>query len=265
MNVVQLHERVRFWLDTVGSARFEPFDIDNAVNAAMNDIVDQKYQSSRVAGRGDSFQRSQKLRDELSSIVKAVQINTTGSVSPALAPKASFPADYKYLAAISVFNGNTYNCWPLTYDRLNVIQANPYRRPRQVPFAKQYYVESETGISIHHSLSANPTSVTIHYISQPIQWAYGIDYTSSKSFVAGNVVIASSESVVYNGATYLRGTAITIVTGHENITSGTVVYDYTNSNINLPLHEEIARKAATFALISIKEFDKSKALVEHFI
>jgi hypothetical protein len=265
MNIIQLHERVRFWLDTVGSARFEPFDIDNAINAGMNDIVDQKYQGTRSLTSGNSFQRTQKLRDELSNIIKKVEINTTGSVSPNLIPIAGFPADYKYLAAIACFAGKEYNCWPLTYDRLNEIQSNPYRRPRLIPFAKQYYIESSEGIYIYHSLSTQPTKGILHYISLPIQWKYGIDYTNSKSFVIGNIVIANSDVVVYNGSNYLRGDAITIVTGHLNITSGTVNYDYVNSNINLPLHEEIARKAAINALISIKEFDKSKALIEHFV
>jgi len=267
MNIIQLHERVRFWLDIAGSARFDPFDIDNAINAGMNDIVDQKYQGNRPMTQGDSFQRSQKLRDELSSIVKEVSINTTFIVpSPVLVPIELFPADFLHLVAIKcVSSFRDHNCWPLSYDRLNEIQNNPYRRPRQVPFAKVYYIESSTGIRLYHSLSTPPNAATLSYISKPIQWKYGIDYTSSKSFVIGNVVIANSDVVVYNGSNYLRGDEITIVTGVLNITSGTVNFDYVNSNINLPLHEEIARKAAINALISIKEFDKSKALIEHFI
>jgi hypothetical protein len=75
----------------------------------------------------------------------------------------------------------------------------------------------------------------------------------------------TSESAVYNGVTYLLGSTITIAAPFLQITSGTVIDFYVNSNIGLALHEEIARKGAVNALLSIKEFDKAKALTEYFI
>ena len=270
MNIVQLHERVRFWTDVVGSPRFEQSDIDNAVNIAMNNIVEQKYAPTRLAGSGDSFQRSQKIRDELSALVKesdssvAGQITFISSVGNSIIPIASFPADYKYLLAIALYSivGEQYNCWPITYDRINVIGGNPYRRPRQFPISKQYYIESDAGIKLVHNIIPAPAKAVIHYLSTPIQWSCGPDYTGPLD--NGFQLIATSETVVYNGVTYLRGDPITI-SGELFLTSGTVVKNYTNSNINVSLHEEIARKASVNLLLSIKEFDKAKAIVEYFI
>lgn len=268
MNIVQLHERVRFWLDQVGSARFEPFDIDNAINTGMNDLVEQKYQATRMINKGDSFQRTQKLRDELSNIVKKTEPNTTNTTNKSLVPIALIPAGYKYLLAIGLYTGSNFPtglpCTPLSYDRFFTVSQNPYRRLRSTMFPKIYYIESDEGIAIYHSIS-NITKAILYYLVEADQWKWGIDYTSSKAFTTGNIVIVNSDLVVYNGANYLRGDTITIVQGHTNITSGTVLYEYVNSNINSNVHEEIARRGAINALISIKEFDKAKSMLELFI
>jgi hypothetical protein len=272
MNIVELHERVRFWLDFVGSARFEASDIDNALNVALNDIVEQKYEGSRANTKGDSFQRTQKIRDELSKIVKMSDSSVGGSITLtnstgfSLIPVASFPTDYKYLLAIALYNtaGTKYNCWPLTYDRINIIDSNPFRKPRLGPIPKQYYIESNLGIKMLHVIVPAPDKVVIYYLARPVQFHYGLEYTSTHTFTAGQKFIVVSESAVYGGTTYLRGTEVTIVAPILTISSGTVVQGYTDSDINENLHEEIARKAAINALISIKDLDRSKSLYVYF-
>lgn len=273
MNIVQLHERVRFWTDTVGSARFEPLDIDNALNTATNEIIDERYLPSRKLNKGNSFQRTQKVRDELSALVKVSDSDHIGQITfshfnrYSLIPAASLPFDYKYLLAIATYDsaGRQYNCWPITYDRINVIEDNPYRRIRLTPNVKQYYNESSEGIKIHTLLGATAVKAVIHYLSQHLEWHYGVEYGPGHNFVGGTEIIITSETAVYNGSTYLLGRVVTITNPFLQLSSGTAIDFYTNSNINLALHEEIARKAAINALLSIKEFDKAKALFEHFI
>lgn len=275
MNVVQLHERVLFWLDRVGSPRFEHSDIDNALNIAMNDIVDEKYSPTRLARSGDSFQRSQRTRDSLSSIVKESDSSVAGQITLShysgysIIPVASFPGDYKYLLAIALYDssGNKHNCWPITYDRINVIDRNPFRRPRLAPISKQYYNESDIGIKLLHVIVPAPSKAVINYLSTPIQWNYGIEllYGPSNHFVPGDIVIISSLTAEYNSVTYQIGDLVTIIAGSESLTTGSAVRAYTNSNINISLHEEIARKACTVLLLGVKEFDKAKAVVEYFI
>lgn len=273
MNIVELHERVRFWLDLVGSARIEPSDIDNALNISMNDIVDEKYLPLRQLNSGEFFQKTQRVRDELSNIVKqsdstvpgAIQLNHYSGYS--IIPAASLPLDYKYLLSIATYStaGTVYNCWPITYDRINIIQDNPFRRPRQWPIVKQYYNESSEGIRIITVITPAASKAVIHYLSVPVQWKYGIEYGSGHNFINGEIIIVTSESAVHNGTTYLRGEAITIVAPFIQLTSGTAVSGYTNSNINASLHEAIARKASVVYLMTIKEFDKAKVIVEYFV
>lgn len=261
MNIIQIHERVRFWLDSVGSARFDTFDIDIALNTSMNKLIEDRYEESRM-NRGDSFQQTQKVRDELSNIVKKVEITTTNSTGISLVPIADIPAGYNYLLALGIKGTITYPCTPTTYDLLNTLQSNPYRRVRQKLFPKIYYIESNEGITVHH-IMPGITKAVLHYLTSAVQWRYGIDYTSSKSFTVGDKVIVNSDIVTYNGVTYYRGDQITIVTGHLSITLGTVNFDYVSSDINANLHEEIARMAAVHALISIREVDKAKILIEY--
>lgn len=271
MNIVQLHERVRFWTDTVGSARFEPSDLDNAVNTAMNDIIEERYLPMHKQNKGDSFQRSQRIRDELSSLVEVSDSSVGGNITLSnftgysIIPFNSYPANYKYLLAIATYDasGNKYNCWPITYDRINIIEDNPYRRVRLTPDVKQYYNEGSEGIRITTLLA--PVKAVIHYLSVPIQWNFGLEWGTGHNFNPGDIIIVTSESVVYNGATYLRGATISIINPFLQLTSGTAVVSYSNSNVNVSIHEEIARKGAINALISIKEFDKAKAILEFFI
>ena len=270
MNVVQIHERTRFWLDRVGSTRFDSLDIDNAINIALAFIVEEKYSGSKLMP-GDSFQKTQKLRDELSNIVKVsdssspgiVLSNTTGV---SLITKASLPADYKYLLAIAFYQTATikHNCWPLSYDRENVVDNNPYRRVRTGPFPKLYYNESVLGINIKHPFTSNPTKVVIYYLAEPIQFVYGTQRASTYVFsVNPTSVIVDSLSCVYNGDTKLLGTKFNI-TAPTSITSGTVVSGYTESDINSNVHELLARRGAINCLISINESEKALSLIKLF-
>lgn len=278
MNIIELHERTRFWLDLVGSARFESSDIDNGLNIAQNSIVEEKYNSSQKREDLDSFQRTQKLRDELSSLVIFKQFsganltNSAGipdyeSSKTCLVKISSYPASYKYLLCIAVCDDDTvkhkYNCWPITYDRINIIKDNPFRKVRLTPIPKFYYIESSAGVTIYHLMATNAKYVDIYYLSNPIQMRYGIEYDSTHVFDIGNIIIVVSDMVVYNATTYQRGDKITIVPGVLQITSGTVVYDYIETNIPLTLHELISRKAAINCLLTIKEFDKAKSLIEY--
>lgn len=270
MNIIELHERVRFWTDIVQSTRFESSDIDNAINAAMNDIVEQKYYSTKK-GKGDSFQKTQKIRNELQTLVKYVDTGSnpgatlTNYSGYSEIPYTSYPIDYKYLLCIAIYkDGVAYNCWPLTYDRVNSFPSNPFRRVRLNPFPKAYYNESAKGITITHALTA-PDKAIFYYLSQATQWAYGIDRTFTHSFTNGQHFIITSEYAIYNTATYLRGTEVVAQPIPSlNLTFGTAISNFVNSDVNSNLHEMIARQAAINLMITIQKFDQAKAIIENF-
>lgn len=269
MNIIQLHERVRFWVDTVASTRFESEDIDQAINNSIREIVDEKYDHSRLNHRGDSFQRTQRIRDELSDLVK--DLDTDGSLSMAVESEfvriTTFPDDYRYLTSIAVFVGETkYNCWPLTDDRKNVISSNPFRRVRSGLFPKCYYIENEGEIHVYHPFGTNPggtaplpTKVAITYLADTVDVFYG--YEKGPSDAIGDPVncIVSLSPTMYNFVTYNAGDTFTTTGAFSNIAYGLVVIDWINPNINGYLHEEVAKRAAANCLLSAGNFEKYKA------
>lgn len=264
MNIVQLHERVRFWVDTVASTRFESEDIDHAINNAIREVVDEKYDHSRLNHRGDSFQRTQRVRDELSDLTK--ELDTDGSLtlaqSAGYVTVSTFPDDYRFLAGIALYVGTSkYNCWPLTYDRKNVIDSNPFRRVREGMFPKCYYIESEGNIKIYHPFAqAAPTKVEIAYLADPIDVFYGYEKGPSDTIGYPVDCIASLSPTQYDSVEYVAGDEFTTNASFSSIDYGLAVVDFVNPNINGFLHEEISKRAAANCLLTAGNFDKYNAL-----
>jgi hypothetical protein len=268
MNIVQLHERVRFWIDAVASTRFNSQDIDNALNTAIDMKVLETYDQNRPMNKSDSFQRTQRCRDILGPIVaKAVNNNPAGFVLNTGTNTIVVPGttNYLFLVSLGIKIGSTiYECIPLTYDRKNILYKNPFRKARMTPTVRMYYNELEGNIVITHAYTSTLTDFELYYIKTPAIVNYGIEYTLSHDFTIGNIVIAVEETV-YNGVTYKIGEKITIVTNHLAITSGLVVYSYTECDLRSSSHEEISRRAAINCLITAGQGEKAKLLREEII
>lgn len=268
MNIVQLHERTRFWIDSVASTRFESQDIDNALNIAIDSKILETYDQNRPMNRSDSFQRTQRCRDILGTIVtKAVNNSPAGFVlnTGTSTITIATTTNYQYLVSLGIKIGSTvYECLPLTYDRKNVLYKNPFRRPRMTPSVRMYYNELDGNIVITHAYTSALTDFELYYIKTPAIVNYGIEYTSSHTFSAGNVVIAVEETV-YFGTTYKIGDKITIDGSHFTITSGLVVYSYTECDLRSFAHEEIARRAAINCLMTAGQGEKAKLLREEIM
>jgi hypothetical protein len=264
MNIVQLHERVRFWVDSVASTRFDSQDIDNALNVAIESKVLESYDQNRPMNKSDSFQRTQRIRDQLGSIVtKATKVTSgftlnTGTNMITIASTSN----YQFLVSLGIKIGTTvYECIPLSYDRKNVLYKNPFRKPRMTPTVRMYYNEVDGNIEITHAYSSTLTDFELYYIKTPALVNYGIEYTSSHAFTNTNVVIAVEETV-HNGTTYMIGEEITITSGNENITSGLVVFSFTGTDLKKSTHEEITRRAAINCLMTAGQTEKAKLLRE---
>lgn len=264
MNIVQLHDRVRFWIDTVASVRFESDDIDQGITVAVNEVADEKYDHSRLNHHSDTFQKTQRVRDELGDLVKSLDtdgsLTLTKSVGSVLI--STFPDDYKYLLSIALYVGTTkYDVDPMTYNEKNVIEKNPFRRVTAGPYNRLYYIESELGIKIDHPFAeAAPTKVEIDYLSKPVDVFYGYEKGPADTIGTTTPIITSLSPTSYDSTEYVSGTALTTngVTGV--IDYGLAVVDFVNPNINGYLHEEIARRAALNCLLTSGNIDKYKIL-----
>lgn len=266
MNIVQLHERVRFWIDSVASTRFESEDIDNALNVAIDSKILESYDQHRPNNKSDSFQRTQRLRDILGPIVtKATKVTSGFSLTAANMITIASTANYQFLVSLGIKIGTVvYECIPLTYDRKNILYKNPFRKPRMTPTVRMYYNEVDGNIEITHASTLALTDFELYYIKTPDTVNYGIEYDSTHAFAAGQEIIAVEETV-YNGVTYKIGEKITISNPILNITSGLVVYSYTNCNLRSIIHEEISRRAAINCLMTAGQTEKAKLLREEII
>lgn len=262
MNIVQLHERVRFWVDSVASTRFEVSDINNALNTAIESKILETYDQVRPMNQSDSFQRTQRCRDILGPVVKKATQATSGFTIAGNQISIAATSDYNLLLAITVTLGTQQvECIPQTYDRKNRAWRNPFRVPRITPSPLAYYIEVDGGIEILHAQTANPTVFELYYLKKPRLVSWGTEYATGHDFTIGNVVYAV-EDTVYNAVSYVPGDEITIVAGHLQITSGNVIFGYTDCELRSLVHEEIARRAAINCLMVAGQSDKAKLLRE---
>lgn len=98
-NTVQLHKKVRYWLDQSRSPRFLLNQIDDAINNSIDDIMKERFipESPQDSERG--FQRTRVLRDELRPLVKKVstsQRSWTVLAHNGIGNKYSFVKGYYY-------------------------------------------------------------------------------------------------------------------------------------------------------------------------
>lgn len=264
MNIVQLHERVKFWIDTVASTRFDSMDIDNGLNIAIDNKVRESYDQNRPMNKSDAFQRTQRIRDLLGPIVTKATKDTTGFglVGATNMITIASTSNYQHLVSLGIKIGTTiYDCHPLSYDRKTVLSSNPYRKARMTPTVRMYYNEIDGNIEITHAHTAQLTDFELYYIKTPAIVNYGIEYTSAYSFIAGDIVVAA-EQTVYNGVTYNIGEKITIAAPNLSITSGLVVFSYTECDLRSSTHEEISRRAAINCLMSGGQKEKALLLRE---
>lgn len=270
MNIVEQFERIKFWLDVVASPRFDISQIENALNDALFSVVDSKYESSQKQLSQDSFQRTQKIRDQLSKLISTPADWLAGGTADVEAFQNTYTVNligepkYRYLLCVrakSAFSGDIFNIWPLTYNRKNLITDNPYRKPRATFFGKWYYIEKGTDLIIYSPTGETTITVEVYYLKDPEKARWGHEYTSTKNFTQGNIVIPLNE-VVYATQTYKLGQQFTIAATPVAITSGKVLFDHEETDLNHQIHESICRVATLNLLLTTRETDKYKELKE---
>ena len=280
MNIVQLHYKVQFYLDSVQSPRFNPDKIDDAINAAINDIILDRYDNIRKNQREKNygFQTSQRLRDELSTLV-----NQSGTVAASgnVIPRTNFPSDYMLMLSMKAnISGQIVNTIPATYDEINILDLNPFLRPSIVEPERVYRIESQNGVEIIFGDLGVLNSASFDYIATPATVNIGTQHTGTTEadeIYATNyaTVIAYVPSVisqmgsargqVLNTVNLSRGELYTIGTGSENrirLSSGILYKGYTETDLPTLLHEELCRQAAKILSGSTSNYDMKRSLEE---
>jgi len=256
-NVVQQRESIMQWIDHVRSPRFSDLQYAAAINAAIRKIVDDRYDNLREK-KGYSFESIQRVRAELYTLVKtSSSIIATG----AYLPIASFPTDQDYLLDIKVtIDDDEFNATPLTHDKKNIIEEDPFETPQLTYPNNVYYIEASTGLEILWGEVGTLMSGVFDYLAKPNTVFFGILHVvASGNFAVDTVVIANDVTVYPVGTTHQIGEVFTC-TAATNITSGSVYHGYTNHNLPDKLEVEIAQLSASLLLMPPENFMKSKEL-----
>lgn len=246
MNIVELHEKVRFWLDKNGSPRFDQHDIDPALRSAIDGIVNEKLDQFQGKNPVDVFQATQLASHHLWPLVKSDKVESGNITIDGNVVDVSSVSGFRFfLGAVVTIDGQLYPSFPISYNRYTVIKDNPFRKPRLDGFAKVYHIEKEENkYELLFPEGKSATDIEIYFIKDPDKVSYGFEYGNSKTFSKDDVLISTFHGTVYNGTSYKIGETLTILSDPLNLEEGKAVIDYTNCNLPSILHEEIAFRAA---------------------
>ena len=257
MNIIAMIERIKVLIDHTTSPRYTNDQFDTAINIVSNQILDDRYDNIKRK-RPYSFQSMQRLRDELWTLSKSVTFAMTSDILTAVSIKALGDYRYALLCTLTV-NGTDYDCNPMSYSEWPSKSKNPYTRAQITEPDRLYWIESAVGLTFMHGSSYVPTSLVMDYLKTPTSVYSGQVGTNATVFVIGNVIIALT-TTVYHGVTYSPGQEITIVAGFLSITSGTVTYNYVNSEFPDAIQDEICMKAASFISKGVQDYQKGVSI-----
>jgi len=260
MNIVELHERVRFWMDKSGSnPRFDNEDIDNSLQEAIESLIDDRYSQFLNKYAFGSFQFDQSIRDELWPLIAKADNSDGLNVSSDSFTYTTI-TDYRHMVSIrvQVDNGDIhtenkwYNTYPLTYNQKNVIDENPFRKPSLENFPYIYYIESENRkIDIILPYEESISNAEVYYLKNPVSINFGIEKDSSDTLSAGQDCIVVDQGTVYDGTEYKIGDTFTVNSGVTSITSGKVTINFVNTELPVKLHKDICKLAAENLYLSV--------------
>lgn len=270
MNIVALHKKTAFFLDSEKSPRFSRKVEDKALNSAINDIVLDRYDNMRKSQKQYAFQTSQRLRDELYTIVQ----EKTGLTPTDNVLSVTSMTDYWLLLALEVsISGTTINTIPLTYDERNVIENDPFTRPSIVYPERVYRIESSAGIEIIFGDTGTLVSGHSWYLKKPVKVLIGTEVSNGVTQIQpGTSILAWSDSVL---TVYIGGiVAYTVNLAEEEeyanpagtsvdyikVTSGICYINYTDTDMPEMLHEEISRKAAAILSGNVENYNRERSL-----
>ena len=257
MNVIQIYEMIRTMLDEHGSPRQDERSLYEAVNFAIEAIVNDRYDNLRIK-KPYSFQAIQRVRDELFTLVNRT-LNLTMSGDLLDYTVLNYPSNIRYLLDMSLklSNGSEYFSTPIEYDTIGPTMRDPNKKPCiECTEARVYHNESSTGITFYWGDFYTAVTARFNYLKHPSVASHGNIRTTAYTWLINMSVIALDDTV-YNGNTYYAGQAFTVIVATANqITSGRVVDGWTDTDLPQTLHHEIVARAAAFLAGSVENYQK---------
>jgi hypothetical protein len=170
MTITQMQTRVSQWLDTVGSGRFDPDDIDAALNTAIGNKVDDLFHPMDPKQLENSFQTHQRIKDSLYPLIK--KSGTIVAVA-GIIPTTSL-TDYRY--CIDLFATITqveYITTPLRYTEYeNFLTLDPFAKPTLVYPSRVFRLDVSNGFEIKFGPVGTLQTGRFIYLRNPATVSY---------------------------------------------------------------------------------------------
>lgn len=261
MNAIQMRVNIDGIIDRVKSARFPDDRYYQAINQAIQIIVDDISESIKVP-RKYSFQSSQRLRDRLYTLIATPTVIGMPSATNTI----PMPNDYYYLTLLQAtvkdnFTGETItnNVKAITYGEQGAMDRNPFKKPK---IYKTYFNERDGDWQLFAPANSTILSYSLDYLRRPVLVSIGNE--SDKIQTAGTLVVGQQyycyDDSVENSISYNEGDLFTA--GTVTLTSGTVIPFAKVINCDLPIeiHDEINRAAAAIMEDSLENYLKEASL-----
>ena len=261
MNAIQMRVNIDTIIDRVKSARFPDDSYYQAINQAIQIIVDDTSESIKVP-RKYSFQSSQRLRDRLYTLIATPTV--TGV--PAAGNVIPMPNDYYYLTLLQAtvqdnFTGEkvTNNVRAITYGEQGMIDRNPFKKPK---IYKTYFNERDGDWQLFIPPNSTVLSYSLDYLRRPILVSIGNERDKIQS--GGTLIVGQKyycyDDSVENSISYSEGDLFTA--GTTSLTSGIVIPFAKVVNCDLPIeiHDEINRAAGAIMEDSLENYLKEASL-----
>ena len=261
MNIIQLHQRVKFIIDHKFSPRFRLSDYDDAINVCINNIVKDRIGNVKQPGKPYSIQAFQMVRDELYTLVKdSNSMAVSGNKVPInIGGFQNYPLDYYSLINLKVnISGEEFTCYPTTYHEFDTNRKDPFKRATTNYPDKVYNIEDATGQTIDWGVKGTLLSASMQYISQPVRVSSGTQIAVGVLLPLGTQVISTSDKTKYDGVSYLTGTMFTFTNPAIGLSSGSAVYSWVDHNLPVTLEEEVAMAAASLLSKTTEDYNKGK-------
>lgn len=251
-NAAQMCDALDELIDRVKNPRLNDAQRSLYLQFAQGEIIDRRYDPIKTPQDQTSFESVQRVKDDLSAIVKeATGLTPTSNT-------LDLPADYLHLLQMdAVIDGDKkYGIEAISFDELPTTFKNPF-----TAISPDYprWTQSSTGIKIRCGFGV-VSSIDLTYLRIPAAISKGTtSYTNAQTFTNGDILYVDSGTVTYNSIVYTTGQTFTIAigTGLVFTGSGTAVI-LINCELSAGLHDEIIRTAAAIANGVFEDYNKQK-------
>ena len=212
-----MHTRVGQWLDTVGSGRFEPQDIDGALNTAISNKVDELFHPMDPKQLENAFQTHQRIKDSLYTLITpSALINASNGIIP-----LTTLTDYRYCVDLYVtINGKEYVTKPLNYeDYESVTTLDPHARPTLTYPPNVYRLETAEGFIVKFGPVGTLTKGRVVYIKNPVLVTIG---TGGSDAINTDLPINLHEELCRMAAEYLAAQTLHLINSNAKDSSSEI-------------------------------------------